>query len=230
MRSGRSSRSGIIFLTMGVVARVATGQATPGTPAQPELKLTLEARAVVASGLTPGDKLAWFSVAREATGFGSQIVRREGVLLDDDKDGTARIELAEPVPSRSIWAAVDLKTGQYKLATPPGYLLSEAQFPPDTVRPGASGKLDQLFSGGRDLVDFFVARPAVGAWALTVWDGAGMDEDGPSNRQVSSAFGKMEPAGEGPPPPDGLKPGDVVIVIDPNAMEVQAARLSGGAQ
>ena len=229
MRPGWPSRSERFFFIMGVVAwAAAVGQGTPKTPGKQEIKLAFEAQAMVASGLTPGEKVAWFSVAREATGFGSRVVRREWVILVDDKDGIARVELDQPVPPRSIWAAVDLKSGDYELGTPGDYPLRQAQLPPGSVLPGASGKLDRLFAGGRDLVDFFVARPAVGAWALTVWDGAGDDEDGPSNRQISSAFAKMEPAGEGPPPPDELKPGDVVIVMDPNAMEVMAARLSGG--
>lgn len=199
--------------------------ATSAYAAPPQIQF--QETSVSATGVSPAGQVAWFSVARESTGVGSLIVRREEVVKDDDGDGAVRLDLGKPVPPRSIWAAVDLKTGEISLATPAGYPLREVPFQPGTVHPGAGGALDHLRVEGSDSVELFVARPGMGAWAHTVWDGAADDEDGPANRRISSALAKLEPVGASPAPPDRLKPGDIVVVMDPDAMRVSAARLPG---
>jgi hypothetical protein len=192
-------------------------------------QIQFQSGAVTASGVSPSGQVAWFSVAREATGAGSQIVRREAVVADGDGDGVVRMDLDKPVPPRSIWAAVDLKTGEYALATPESYPLREVTFAPGTIHPGAGG-VDRLDVDGREFVELFVARPAVGAWALTLWDGAEGDEDGPANRRISGALSRLEPVDASPAPPATFKPGDVIVMMDANTMQVAAIRLPGGAR
>jgi hypothetical protein len=219
----RASRClGILLLGLLAIVGMAGAQ-----PAGPGLRVSFEAAAVVASGVTPGERVAWFSVAREDTGSGSLIVRREEVTADTDRDGTVRLDLDRPVPPRSIWAAVDLKTGDFALAAPADYPLRQAAFPAGAFRPSAGGGFDRVLAPERELVMLFVARPTVGVWALTVWDGAPEDEDGPANHGISLAFNRMETVAASPGPPATLQPGDLVVLMDPNAMEVSVTRLEG---
>jgi len=217
----------ILPLALLLSVRMAGAQGSPQNP-KPELTLGFENAAVVAGGLTPGGKIAWFSVAREATGAGSLIARREQVTADDDGDGSARLDLDRPVPPRSMWAAVDLKTGEVALATPGDYPLRRMALAAGTFHPGAAGDFDRVLAEGHDSLELFVARPAVGAWALSVWDGARDDEDGPANRRLSLAFDGMAAVGQSPAPPVRLLPGDVVVLMDPDTMQVAAVKLAGG--
>src|SRR5215208_391656 len=103
---------------------VTTGWAQPpAAPAPPAIRV--EAAAVVAEGIPAEGRIAWFSVAREATGEGSRSVRRKVLAADDDGDGVVRFALGQPVPPRSMWAAVDLATGELALAAPDGYPLRQ---------------------------------------------------------------------------------------------------------
>ncbi len=219
-------RGSVRWLGSLLLSLLASAGVAGAEPATPGGRIDFEAAAVVASGMTPGEQVAWFSVAREDTGSGSLIIRREEVTAAG-KDGTARLDLDRSVPPRSLWAAVDLKTGDFTLATPAGYPLRQAAFPAGAFRAAAGGGFDRALAPGREMVMLFVARPTVGAWALTVWDGAPEDEDGPANHGISLAFTRMESVATSPGPPAILQPGDLVILMDPNAMEVSAARLGG---
>jgi hypothetical protein len=70
------------------------------------LSISFDETAVIASEVTPGGPLAWFSVAREPADFIAIIVRRQEVMVDDDEDGIVVYDLAgHAVPYRSIWVA-----------------------------------------------------------------------------------------------------------------------------
>ena len=67
--------------------------------------VTLEPRAAVASGLTPGGQVVWLGVAREISEDLATIVRRDRLDVADAKGG-ARFELDRDVALKSIWVAV----------------------------------------------------------------------------------------------------------------------------
>jgi len=216
-------KAGLLLILCSFV-RTASAQSPPVVELL-DPAITFEASAVVVSGVTPGQAVAWFSVAREATEGGSLIVRREQVTATSSVDGVARFELTQPVPPRSIWAAVDLTTGKFALGTPEDFPLVQNVFKGDTIQADSTGKYDQfLFQDSGTMMEYFVARPGVGAWASTVWDGAIEDTDGLADGKAVAGLAGMEAAGASPAPPDGLVDGDVVIVIDPNEMQVSVTQ------
>src|ERR1044072_6438568 len=73
--------------------------------------ISFETAAVVASGITPGGKVVWFSVAREIAEHPSTIVPRQQVVEHSMGSGTVRLDFERDVPFQSIWVAVDLTTG-----------------------------------------------------------------------------------------------------------------------
>ena len=206
----------MLFLPSSLVA-----QPPAGKP-----QIAFEARAAVAIGVSPGGEVAWFAVAREPAEFNAVIVRREAVIADEDGDGKVRFEIDKPVPFRSIWVAVDLVSGEFALATPADYPLRELRLNPNAFRSGRAGRLE-AFGEGREFLQLFAARPGVGAWVATVFDGSPEDQDGPTNLSVEARLSDMDPIQEGPPPPDAFATGDVFVVIDPNQMEAAAVRLVG---
>ncbi len=196
--------------------------AVPLTAAPPGI--SFEPGAVVARGISPKGQAVWFSVAREISRQSTNIVPRHAVEVDDDGDGSVRLELGQEVPLRSIWFAVDLATGETGVAVPEGFPLLEMELPGNAI-PAALNRLDLE----RRFVYLLLVRPGVGAWQLRVGDGGASDEDGEPDGAVRAALSSLTPVQEGgPPPPERFSPRDVLLVIDPERMESATVRIGGG--
>jgi hypothetical protein len=189
------------------------GSVTPAVAAPPVV--SFEPQAVTAAGVTPKGRLVWFSIAREISRNAAKIVPRIEQVDDDDGDGQVRLDLARPVPLRSIWFAVDLETGETGVAAPEGFPLLEATLPDQAI----AAALDRL-DLERQFVYLLLVRPGVGAWTLRVGDGGSSDEDRQPDGTLRAALASLEGLGPVPiPPPERFSPKDVLLVIDPNRME-----------
>ena len=63
-------------------------------------------------------------------------------------------------------------------------------------------------------------RPGVGAWQITVGDGSGSDDDGAADGRIAAALDQMTAVAGTTAPPSRFDPTDVVVLIDPNRMEL----------
>jgi hypothetical protein len=181
---------------------------------------------VKAEGITKSAKVVFFSVAREGQGYRVRSVPRQEMVEDTDGDGAVSLDLGAAVPFRSIWAAVDLASGAFAVASPDGYTPVRLDFPLAGLRGQANGKPDRL-DDRRYSLEVLVARPGEGAWRLSLGDGDADDEDKVSNGRIEWAVAKGRAVkGEAAAPRD-FNPGDVVIAMDPNRMEFYATRLPG---
>ena len=189
--------------------------------------LSFEPQAVLAQGVTPKGKVVWFSIAREISRQATTIVPRLDILADDDGDGAVRFPLDRDVPLRSIWCAVDLASGDVALATPEGFPLLEKDWPGGAI-PAALNRLDLA----RSFAYLVAVRPGVGAWTLRAGDGGASDEDGEADGNLRAALARFTPVAASPAVPEHLAPGDLLIVIDPNRMEILKVRMGkpGAAQ
>lgn len=77
-----------------------------------------------------------------------------------------------------------------------------------------------------------VARPhtdapesAPGLWTLAAGEGAEGDDDGALDGSLRLALEAMVPVDDSPPPPEELRDGDVVLIVDPRAMELMVLRV-----
>jgi hypothetical protein len=188
--------------------------------------ISFEPEAVTVSGLTAGGKVVWFGVAREISERVATIVRRTRVLTDEDSDGAVRLELDRTVPFQSIWVAVDLTTGTAALAVPEGYPLRSVELPAGSLGRGEGGKSDWV-QDARSYAEILLVHPGEGAWADRVGDGGERDDDGAYDGQLAASLVRMQGVGPSPPaPPERFRAGDVVVVIDPNLMEVSLHQLA----
>jgi hypothetical protein len=191
-------------------------------PAGAQPTIGFEENAVVASGVTPGGSVVWFGIARERPGRITQVVRRDPVLPDSDGDGVARLDLGRSVAVQSIWAAVDLTSGSFAVATPEGTPRREVALPGNSFRRSPRGAVEAL-QDARQFLEILVVRPGEGAWSLSVGDGGASDADLQPDGGVQAALTSMRPLGTAKTALDQLLPGDVVVVIDPRQMEFYAA-------
>jgi hypothetical protein len=196
-------------------------------PAAAQPVLGFETKAVVASGVPAGGRVAVFGVGKGHNGFTGYLVRWQEVLPDDDGDGAARLELEFALPWKSVWAAIDLGSGELSLAAPEGFALREVAFPPGAIEADGRALRDQ-----RRYVQVLWARPGhgpdAGAWGASFGDGGASDDDGVEDgavRAPTSAFAPLVAGVAGPP--DRFAAGDVVVVVDRESLEVYAARLAG---
>lgn len=187
-------------------------------------RVTLEADAVVVSGVTAKGKAALLGVTRVIGEDDYPTAKRHlEVLADEDGDGTIRYPMASGVPVRSVWAVVDLASGDHDSVAPEK--LGER-------RVNWRGRGLERRSDGRDavedrrtLLELLVVRPGTGAWALRVGDGQETDGDGRIDGRLAGVLDEMKPLGDAPPPPSVFEKDDVVLALDPSAMEITLVKV-----
>lgn len=189
-------------------------------PANPAL--SFEERAVVVSGLPPLGRVAWFSVARELEEDWATIVRREEVEDDADGDGVVRLELGRAVPLQSVWVAIDLTRGAYAVAAPEGFALRVAELP----LPGHGGEGPDYLEIDRSDVEVFVARPGAGAWGTSAGDGGAGDDGSPRDHRITTYLPGLRGVQDNGAALERLRPRDLVIVVDPNRLDVAVGRMT----
>lgn len=223
---------GSLFFALSLVcAAQAAGLGGAEATALPAPRLAFEAQAVVASGLTPGGQVAWFSIAREIAEYDATVVPRTDIATVA-ADGTARFALGRDVPFKSIWVAVDLASGAYIAGSPAGFPLKQVGFRGAGLLHNAN-RADQI-DEGRSFVVVFLARPhlavgagpgdASGAWILAVGHGSDQDDNRGSDGRVTVSLDRLRPLAKSPAPPAHLAANDVVAVIDPIFMEMVLVR------
>jgi hypothetical protein len=209
-------------------AATAQPPSEPPPAAEVAPAITFEETAVLVSGATPEGDVVVFGLGRDRERAIPRTLRMEQRLAAD-LDGALRWELPEPVMARSVWAAVDLATGEYVLAAPEGHELDRVELPAQGL--GANARF--LEHEGRFL-DLLLVRPAsgpggeeaVGFWGVAMGDGAGLDRDGEANSRLTLDVIDLLALGDSPPAPERLSPKDVLVGVDPQTLRVYAVRLA----
>jgi hypothetical protein len=173
---------------------------------------------VTISGITPGGKVALLGVAREPGPYMSRLVTYRELLTDADADGMIVFTPRAKVAHSSIWIAVDVETGSATTVTPSGALRPFAQ--KSQGRGPAIGRGNGTLDFGRGRIVMLVVRPEENAWFLALREGGSADLSKNDRGRVRADLARMRPIND----PDGpalhtVKEGDVVAVIDPEAME-----------
>jgi hypothetical protein len=187
------------------------------------LALTFEDRSVVVDGASPGGDVVWFSIASESSLYVSTTVPRSRVGAAD-ASGRASFELEEAMPPRSIWAAVDLASGAFGIATPQGYPLRKSDLAAGAIKQDPTGRASLLAATWTDL-HLLVVRPGQGSWLGRFSEGAPDDADGALDGVVTAALPSLRSLGASARVPDEFAIGDVIIAIDPIEMVVVSFRL-----
>jgi len=205
-----------------VVGIVALG---PAIHADPPMEIEIDGEAVVISNVEPGAKVLYFSVLREALGYVPHTERRDLIVVDDDGDGTIRIELGFVPPLKYVGIAIEMaSSGRFAAVTPAGSSARQVAFPAQSLR-GQGNRLDELDSDG-DYVEIALVRPGVGAWSAGASDGGSIDLGDANDGRVLTALADMQPIGDSPPPPDEFEKDDVLIKVSPRQAEYYAVRLN----
>lgn len=214
----RSAAAILVFL-------LSLGLAGAQTAPPPKPKIAFEAKAVAASGLTPGETVVWFGVERRVDpDFSTEVVRHAEVGTAG-ADGTARLALGREVAVRSVWVAMDLEKGEFAVAAPEGYRIARPEKPATRLAVQSGDQADR-FLDERPYLMGLAVRPGEGAWVFAGGDGGDRDEDGQSDGRLSFALDGFDPLPGSPAAPAKAQAEDLWFVVDPRRMEITV--LEGG--
>ena len=179
---------------------------------------------MTASGVMPQGRVVLLGVTREIGEDDFPVVRRHlEVLADEDGDGTVRFPLEQGVPLRSLWAVADLASGDFDAAAPEDFGLRRVNWRGRGLERRQDGK--DAVEDRRSLVELLVVRPQTGAWALRVGDGGESDGDGVIDGRLQGVFDQMTPLAGSPEPPSEFAKDDLVVALDPSAMEITLVKV-----
>jgi len=182
--------------------------------------IELQPTAVIARDVAPGADVVFFGVALQPDGYGAQLEQWAEVISGAAGTTSARLDLKAPLPYKSMWAAVDLTTGEYALSSPAGYTAKQAVIPKKLLKKGDTSAADVL-TNSREFVQMLLVTPKKGAWVFAAMDGAG-DDDGKDDGQIAASLDHFRPLGTSKNAPKKLSKNDVVIMFDYNRMEAWA--------
>lgn len=194
--------------------------AVAALPASGELNVTYTAKTMTVSGASAGGDVAVYGVVHRHY-EAQETVHSEMSVVRADETGQAVVEVSEP-SFRSIWLIVDLRSGSHIVSTPPGFTPNRLAIPSGAFEPNGR----RLFFT-RPSLEVFVVRRGAGAWHAHVADSDANDTD---TRRGHVAFGvqSMRRVASGPPPPEHLTPGDVIMVVDTLFFQFWAGELTPG--
>jgi len=168
----------------------------------------------------------------ETEDFHAKLARVVEVLIDDDQDGEAVLDLQNAViPPLSVWLAADLQSGST------GFAIGDVDFAPETLNvptlgteaPGGPESLLQFASMGS--VEAVMVRLGLGAWAISGHDaGQGESSELPDGKldlelqQFEALIGFSDP-------PESFSTTDLILAIEPRSLAwIIGQPASGGQQ
>lgn len=193
-----------------------------------KMSLTLEADGAVATGVTPGASVMWLGVSRAREEWADHFYHWRRMTEDLDKDGVVAYPRKEGFPDGTVLLAVDLSAGTWAVgATFP----LEGDVPePDLGTPtiDGAGRMTSFTHRGPK-VDILVARAGGQAWAGRVLDGGPLDRDGAHDGTVTVTLAALPARAGKAEVLDGLRPGDLVAMVDEAGPWARIGRFSGNA-
>jgi hypothetical protein len=168
------------------------------------------------SGVTPGAMTFWLAAART----GNSIYQINHIVTDTDHDGSVTLPFPYTVttlPPFGVWIVADLDARTIVSDNPSHNAPTASPFPSKAfLRDGGGNYTRVQFAVSGSPSTFAWARSGAGAWWATMGDGGGIDEDGgPNGRATFGTSSMLQAVGTtAPPPADGIKPGDMFLVID----------------
>jgi hypothetical protein len=189
------------------------------------LSMAVRDNGVTVSGVTPGNEVVLFSCAKlRKIDVGIQLDTKGRIVRDEDKDGVVTLDGA--VPLRSVWIAVDQKSGAIATGSREDMPLRVSPIADSLYRKDAEGEIAALEKENPRLI-LLLVRPGLGAWLLQGRDGGKYDADGDANGRLKLAFESAEPVVDGKEKaPKHLKAGDVVATIDPGRLEITIGQVT----
>jgi len=228
--AGIRFRSSTLTGLLSLLLSAAPALAQP--PEAPAPALAFEESAVVIENVAPESRHAIVGVNRGFEAFVGSMDRFDG-RVEAGEEGVARFELPseERLSPRSVWAAVDLVSGDLVVGAPEGTEVHRIDPPGRGL-----GFAARFLEGEGRFLDVLLVRPeegpegeeAAGVWAVRAIDGGRDDRDGEANSRISLAVADLVELLESGPAPERLRPKDVLVGIEPASLRIFVVQLADG--
>ena len=186
-------------------------------PVSAAITVDIDDQRVTATGLTPGAGAVIFSVGHQPHFAYYSLRRVVEFVSDEDRDGVISYATKAAVPVKSVWVIVDAATGRHSIASPAGSRNRVTGERLSWIGRDADGQSTRLLHD-RSWLELLVVRPGRGAWELTAMRGGYADVERRPDEFLTPLH-LFRPVLPGGAKLERLVAGDIVIAIDPNAVE-----------
>jgi hypothetical protein len=201
----------LLVVSLALSIPISRLSAAPAAPA-----ITFEPTHVVAAGFHAGRDIIIFGVGTAPGPYFSRMVQYSDTLVADSS-GTVRFEIADGVPGRSVWFAIDAQTRDYTVGSPRAGLLQSSLNTP-VIRPGLDAGIDAI-DLDRRLMDVLVVRPGSGVWVSSCGRNSLKDLNRGKSGAMQLSAGEMNAARKSTGRPSTILPSDLIVVIDSETLE-----------
>ena len=213
----------VAFLTIIIGGAIQAGVAAPPT-------VTITASRITVTGVTPGAGVMFFGAGFEPMRDHAVVHRWSTVVTDTDLDGSVFYDLAPSVTWNALWIVADLSSGEYKVASTPGYPVMRASLPRQEFKRTVGGAVGR-FAYSRPTADFLYVVPG-GAWTLLARDGEPTDSDLVADGATEVDLTQLQPVVNGELTPEAFVAGGTLFAIDTSRLDlmeikIDAPRLAG---
>jgi hypothetical protein len=180
---------------------------------------------VQVSGVSPHGSVVINAALHESTGrMYARLNELTQVVSDDDGDGIVTFDLGHPISPRSLWVIVDVTSGTYAIAAPPGSPVIVARHAPMLLQKTDLDAADQIAADHVAMSVLWVrSGPSGTVWRVRAADGGATDEDHHNNGSAVVSTVAFTAIVGHDQPPKKLKKDDLIIVLDPFEMTYSAA-------
>jgi hypothetical protein len=192
-------------------------------PMTAAMTMSIDGNTVTARGLTPGGGAVFFSAAHRPRGYAFAIEHVAEFVTDDDRDGVVTYTASKDIPWKSIWFAVDARTGAYETAAPEGLSDRRNDARRSRVERDTAGEWSR-FEHERGWLLLLVIRPGGEVWMQPAMRGGTTDvgRRGAVFITPADSFEALTPNAR---PLRQLTAADVVIGIDMQTVEYFVTRI-----
>lgn len=191
------------------------------TSAAAAVEIQFEVDKVLVSGLHAGNRIALLATTRQFDDLTMSQRNLWQVITDSDSDGDAVYDFGKPIPEASIWAAVEIESGDTAIASPAAEELKIVAFPSGGLsNQSGSSSTDLLTYPADTLLALWVRPGAGGSFLLSSADGGSQDFDGLQDAVSSVRAEDASPMTLSVSVPTSFSTGDVLVVLDPTTFEI----------
>jgi hypothetical protein len=180
------------------------------------LAITFEPTYVVANGFHAGRDIIIFGVGTAPGPYFSRMLRYIDTIAADSS-GTVRYEIAEGVPDRSVWFAVDAQTRDYTVGSPHGALLRPSLSAPSVLAALDAGK--DAITLDRRLMDILLVRPGSGVWIGSCGRNSLKDLNRGKSGHMQLSIAQFAEGPKTTGRSSAILPSDLIVVIDSETLE-----------
>jgi hypothetical protein len=192
-------------------------------PATAQPNMGFDDYQIVIKGITPGGRVACYGLGHDFVAIRPEILRWAQERVDDDLDGGVVIEVTRRISRLSIWACADVASGGVFFGSPTYEESREHPFSGLGWKPGdPSG----VFGADGAQRDFFLVRPAEGAWLAIAGDGGSTDADSATDGSVFVSPQAFQGLGAVVGMAAPLEPTATMVILEPHTLEYSIVQLS----